>query len=112
MADPPTSIHIDNGHVYDQNGKQLFVDSGGGIVDDIGGLFDRINPLDTIKDSTSAVVTAGKTLVAAERWIADRDNWIRIVKVLIGFGFIIQGVAMLANKSLAPDAMAALTKVK
>lgn len=74
------------------------------------------NPLtaavNTVKDTTSAAATAGKAVIATAAWVSDRDNWLRIIKVLIGCAFIIEGIMMLVSKPLmSPQAVAAIATV-
>lgn len=69
--------------------------------------------LTTVTDTATAAASAGKAVVAAAEWMADRDNWIRIVKVVLGAVMMIEGMAMLASKALlTPQVMSALTKIK
>lgn len=99
------------------NGKPVIVNASGGLPDlpplSGLGLFDRLLPgnipspedlvgsipdaANTVTDTTSATVTAGKSVAAAARWMSDRDNWFRIAKVLLGGVMIIEGLAMLTS---------------
>jgi len=57
----------------------------GGIVDDVG---------TQIQGAAQAAGEAVVTLKKASVWLADRENWVRISKVVVGVGLVYVGLAM------------------
>jgi hypothetical protein len=113
------------GKLVDTAGKTVNVDSRGVVQPaslDLPGplpeiptpgldiLREYLNPLDAIGDVTDAAVTSGRAVIAAYKWIGDRDNWIRILKVVMGAALINIGAYMLIGKS-ASGAMSTVAKV-
>lgn len=123
---PPTYT-VTNGVLY-SGGKPVIVDASGhiplpplsglGLLDELtgGNLIPspedafRSNPLTTIKDTASATVSAAKATVAAGQWLSDRNNWIRIAKVLLGAAMMIEGINMMVSKAVTPQIISAVGK--
>lgn len=61
-----------------------------GVVDGAVGAVDAVtNP---IEDAVDAAVEAAAGLQQAKAWISDRNNWLRIAKVVAGLGLVGVGV--------------------
>jgi len=51
-------------------------------------------PIDTAVD---AATTAAGSVVKAGTWISDRNNWIRVMKVVLGAGLVLGGIVVAAR---------------
>lgn len=119
------SFTVRNGSLYDNTGRPVFVNTkgepwaGGGFfgspfthphnpLEDIPGLSDAAG---TIKDTATAAASTAKAVIAATKWISDRNNWIRVAKVIIGTFMIVEGIALLIGKStISSQAVSTIAK--
>lgn len=79
-------------------------DYAGGIVDDPAAAGGAI--VDGITDAASATVAIGRTVVDAAAWIADRDNWVRVLEVIGGAVAIALGLVLIGRDIAIPGGIA------
>jgi hypothetical protein len=117
-----------NGALY-SNGKPVMVNQAGflqrlpsdaaslgllGLPGEALSLAQGNNPISgaihTVQDTASASVSGVKAVLAAGQWLSNRNNWIRVAKVVVGAAMIIEGLALLVAKPLTPQLIAAASK--
>lgn len=57
-----------------------------------------INPLgEVVGDPAAAIADATRYIAAAGTWLGNRDNWVRILQVVVGAGAVLGGLVLVAR---------------